>query len=116
MTLKIQKIESNGVVYADPLRPLQTVRFRSTVSPKVLSGVQTKNYLTEIIVNDDNPVTVAGVAGSDPVSVRIRVSGSAESMPRIKKILAGLGVQLDDWADESVFIGFNPVTAPVIAD
>ena len=113
-TLKVLRQEQTGVVYADPSDPNLTVRFRNTTSNKTLNGVQTKNYLTEIIVNDDNSVTVGGVAAQDALSVRVRVSGTNESQTRIGAILTALGNQLATWHGEKVFVGFNPTTAPVI--
>lgn len=113
MTFKIQKIETNGVTYANP-ENATTVRFRNTSTAKTLNGVSTKNQLTELIVNDDNPVSIAGVSGTDAVSVRLRVSASPASQARVKQILLALASQIDEWTAEDVFLGFNPVTAPVI--
>ena len=114
MALKIQKTENTGVIYADPADPTMVVRFRSTSSPKSLNGVTTKNYLTEIIYNVDNDVTINGVASKDAVSVRIRTSGALQSKQKIKQLLVSAAAQVDDWADEDVFVGFNPVTVPAI--
>jgi len=115
ITLSLLRTENNGVVYADPAKPTKTVRFRNTQTNKTLNGVNTKNYLTEIIVNDQNPVTLAGsVTANDAVSVRIRVSGCAESEAAITAILAALADKLDNWSAEHVFVGFSPTTAPVV--
>ena len=114
MTLKIQKIENTGVIYADPSDPTMVVRFRNTVSPKSLNGVSVRNCATEVIYNIDNDVTVNGVSAKDAVSVRIRTSGAMQSKAKIKQLLVSAAAQVDDWADEDVFIGFNPTTAPVI--
>lgn len=115
MTFKIQKIESNGVVYANPANAT-TVRFRNTSTAKTLNGAATKNQLTELIYNDDNPVVVAGVNSSDAVSVRLRVSASPASQGRVKQILLAMAAQISVWEDEDVFLGFNPGTAPVVPD
>lgn len=114
MTLKVLKTENTGVVYADPSDPTLVVRFRSTSSPKSLNGVATKNHLTEVIYNVDNDVSINGVSAKDAVSVRIRTSGAYQSKARIKQLLVSAAAQVDDWADEDVFVGFNPVTAPAI--
>lgn len=111
MALKIQKIETNGVVYADPADPGLSVRFKQTSQGKSLNGVPTTNHVTEIIINDDNQVMIGGHSAIDAISVRVRVSGSAQSKARIKALL-GVLASLGTWADEDVFSGFRPVTPP----
>lgn len=111
MALKIQKIEQNGVVYADPADPGLSVRFKQTVQGKSLNGVPTNNHVTEVIINDDNAITVSGKDAIDAISVRLRVSASAQSKARVKALL-GILASSDDWADEDVFGGFRPTTPP----
>lgn len=115
MTYQIQKIDTNGVTYASPTNAT-TVRFRNTSSPKILNGASSKNQLTEVIYNDENPVKIGDINGIDAVSIRLRVSASPASQARVKQILLAMADQLDNWADEYVFLGFNPVTVPVIPD
>lgn len=110
---KLLRVEPTGVVYADPAKPDFTVRFRNNSATKSLGGVPVKNYVTEIIINDDNVVTIAGLPQKDALSVRIRASGTAESKARLKAILVSTASQLDEWSDEGVFTGFQPVTVPV---
>lgn len=112
MTLKIQKIEQTGVVYADPADPGLTVRFKQTQQSKSLNGLSVANHVTEIIVNDDNAIAVGGVNAMDAISVRLRVSGSNHSKSRIKALLVALATDVDNWSDEDVFGGFRPVTVP----
>lgn len=114
MAIKIQKIENTGVVYSDPTDPGLSIRFKQTEQSKSLNGVPASNHVTEIIINDDNAVTIAGQSTVDAVSVRLRVSGTAYSKARIRALL-GVLAQSQTWADEDVFGGYNPVTAPVIA-
>lgn len=114
ISLKLQRQDATGVIYADLADPNMTVRFRNTAATKSLNGVPVQNYATEIIYNDDNAVTVSGVAAQDAVSVRIRVSATKESAARVKNILISAAAQLDEWADEGVFVGFQPTTTPVI--
>lgn len=113
MAIKIQKIENTGVVYSDPADPGLSIRFKQTEQQKSLNGVQAANHVTEIIINDDNAVTVAGQATVDAVSVRLRVSGTAFSKARIKALL-GVLASSQAWSDEDVFGGFRPVTTPSI--
>lgn len=114
-TLQVLRQENNGVVYADPAKPDMTVRFRNTVAAKTLNGVSVKNYRTEIIYNDNNSVTVGdGVSALDAVSIRLSVSGALESETRVEEILAALAAQINTWAGQNVFKGFNPTSAPVI--
>lgn len=113
-TLKIQKIENTGTVYADSSKPDLTVRFKSSKNPKSVSGVSTTNYIQEIIYNDNNPIVVGGTTVKDPISLRIRTSGAIESKARLAKLLASAAAQLEGWSNEDVFVGFAPATAPVI--
>lgn len=111
MALKIQKIEQNGVVYADPADPGLSVRFKQTEQGKSLNGVPTSNHVTEVIVNDDNAITVSGKDAIDAISIRLRVSASAQSKARVKALL-GILAASNRWADEDVFGGFRPTTPP----
>jgi len=104
----------DGVLYADPGDPGFTVRFRNSSAKKTLNGVSVNNYVGEIIYNDDVAVTVGGVAATDAVSVRIRVSGTNEASTRKSAILTTLAAQLMTWDGQSAFKGFNPTTAPTI--
>jgi len=113
MAIKIQKIENNGIVYADPADPGLSIRFKQTSQGKSLNGVPVENHVTEIIINDDNQVTVAGSNAIDAISVRLRISGSAQSKARVKALL-GVLASTNAWADEDVFSGFRPVTPPSI--
>lgn len=113
MALKIQKIEQTGVVYADPADPGLSIRFKQTEQNKTLNGVSTTNHATEIIINDDNAVIVAGKEVVDAISIRLRVSASAQSKARVKALL-GILANSNAWADEDVFSGFRPVTAPTV--
>lgn len=112
MPLKIQKIEQTGVVYADPADPGLTIRFKQTEQGKSLNGTPVTNHVTEVIINDDNAVTVAGTSAIDALSIRLRVSASGFSKARVKSLLVALAADVDNWSDEDVFSGFRPVTTP----
>lgn len=111
--LKLYSQQTNGTVWADNLDPSYTVRFKTTSNPKILDGQRTNNYVSEIIVNDLNDVTVGAKVVPDAVSVRLRASGSSESVPQISQILRDLASQLDTWTNEDVLLGFQPSTAPI---
>lgn len=115
-TLKMLSLDAFGPTYADPSDRGCTVRFKSTSTNKSLGGVQVPNYTTEIIVNDDVPVVVAGVNAADALSVRIRTSGASVSGPRLRGVLLSIAAQLGTWETEGVFVGFPPTTAPVITN
>lgn len=116
VTLSVKSQDSSGITYADPAKPDCTVRFRFSNTNKVLNGVTVANYATEIIVNDNNDVTVGGVSAKDAISIRIRTSAALESAARLRDLLTSIAVQLDDWDTEHVCQGFRPTTAPVIQD
>lgn len=104
--------KANGVTYSDPARPSFTVRLKTTLSPKTLDGLKTNNVVTEIIVNDKITITKDGATSDDPVSVRVRISGSQLSHNALKHILQGLGPQLTTWSNQNVVLGFEPTTVP----
>lgn len=105
--------DAKGTIYAAPNDPNYTVRFKTTKARKSLRGLNVDNYVTEIIINDLDNVTVGDVTAVDALSVRLKVSGSEGGMDRLKLIVSQLAAQVDDWADEHVFLGFAPVTLPV---
>lgn len=113
-TLKVLRRENTGVVFADQNDPDLTIRFRTTSANKSLNGVNIANVATEIIMNDNHPVTIAGINANDAVSVRLRTSSSLASKARVRQLLLALAAQLDVWDTEGVFAGFEPTTAPVV--
>jgi len=115
VTLSVKSLDSAGVTYANPAKPDMTIRFKFSGTTKTLNGVQVPNHLTEIIVNDNNAVTVGGVAAVDAISIRVKVSGAFESKARLASLIGSLAAQLGTWETESVMQGFKPSTAPVIA-
>lgn len=116
VTLSVKSQDSSGITYADPAKPDMSVRFRFSTINKSLNGVQVPNYATEIIANDNNPITVGGVSALDALSVRIRCSGSIDSKSRLRDILTSLAAKLATWETENVMQGFRPGTAPDIND
>lgn len=111
--LQLYSQQSNGVTYADPLNPNMTVRFKTTSAPKMLDGMRTQNYVTEIVSNDIHNVTIGSVTVPDALSVRIRVSGSVQSHARLARMLRDLAVKFDTaWASENILVGFPPSTPP----
>lgn len=114
VTLSVKSQDNAGITYGDPAKPDNTVRFRFSSTVKNLNGVNATNYLTEIIANDNNSITIGGVSAQDALSVRIRISGTLESKARLRVLLTSLAAQVGQWETENVVQGFRPVTAPVI--
>lgn len=116
VTLSVKSQENAGVTYADPAKPDCTVRFRFATATKQLNGVSVVNYSTEIIVNDNNSITVGAVSAQDALSVRVRVSGTLLSKARLRDLLTSVAAQCATWETENVMQGFRPTTAPAIND
>jgi len=116
VTLSLQKQDATGQTYANPAKPDFTVRFKNSSARKTLNGVSVNNLMCEIVYNDNNSVTVGGVAASDAISARLRVSGVLESKTRLNQFLTGLAAQIAAWQTQNVFQGFNPTTAPAITE
>lgn len=112
--MKIMRQDATGQIYAETAKPSLTVRFKQTSGVKNIDGVSLQNNVAEIIVNDSNVLTIGTKSLKDPLSVRIKVSGSAESAARKKVLVKAIAAQLDEWADEDVYEGFPPSTVPVI--
>lgn len=110
---KVYSRGANGILYADPANPGFTVRFKTSTTQKVIDGLRMDNFATEIIVNEAHIATVGTEQFSDPLSVRIRVSGAAVSMDRLKTVLSSIATQLTAWGTEDVLLGFEPTTVPV---
>lgn len=115
MTFKVQKTENTGIVYAEPTDPDNTVRVKHSSQVKNLAGVTATNQVTEIIVNDNFNVTLGGVAAVDALSIRVRISGTLQASGRKKALLTALMASLEQWKDEDILSGFNPVSVPVSA-
>lgn len=116
VTLSVKSQDNAGVTYADPAKPDTTVRFRFTNTIKQLNGVSVPNYATELIVNDNNEVTIGTVTAQDALSIRVRVSGTIMSKARLRELLTSLAAQVGTWETENVMQGFRPSTAPIIVE
>lgn len=114
VTLSVKSQDNVGITYADPAKPDTTIRFRFGSSVKTLNGVAVPNYATEIIVNDNNSITVGDLSAQDALSIRLRVSGALASKTRLRQLLTSLAAQVGTWETENVMQGFRPGTAPVI--
>lgn len=112
-TTQIKTRDAYGVTYADPTEPDFTVRFKTSNSVKNLNGLKVDNYVTEVIINDNEEITVGNVTANDAIAVRLRISGSSKSHARLKAIVAQLALQVDAWMNENVSLGFEPTSAPV---
>lgn len=112
-TLKVYSRQSNGILYCDPIAPDLTVRFKTTSAPKVVDGIRLTNIIREITANDKNIVAVGDSSAGDACSVRIRTSGSTQSVPRLVQMLKDITSKVEAWDSEDVFAGFDPVTAPI---
>lgn len=110
---KVLRREPNSVTFSDPLDPNFTVRFKTTTSPKSVDGLRLQNYVTEIIINDSVAIIDGTKTVRDPISARIKCSGSPEGHQRLKAILLSAASQLDEWIDEDVLLGYEVVTAPI---
>lgn len=113
-TLSVKSQDNAGVTYADPAKPDTTIRFRFSNTIKQLNGVAVPNYATEVIVNDNNSITVGSVSAQDALSIRVRVSGTLLSKTRLRQLLTSAAAQMGTWETENVMQGFRPSTAPVI--
>lgn len=103
-----------GSTFVDPAKPTFSVRFKTTKNRKAIAGESVDNYVTEIIINDNNSVELcSSECGSEAVSVRLKVSGSNLSQPRLKAIVESMSAQVANWIDENVLLGFQPTTVPV---
>ena len=112
-TLQLYSQQNNGVTFCDPHDPDFFVRIKTTSSPKVLDGVRAINYITEISANENHDVAIGGSTVSDALSVRIRTSGSQQSVERLVQMLTDLTAKVAAWGTENVFLGFKPVTPPI---
>lgn len=109
---KVYSRGSNGITYADPQHPGFTVRFKTSPTQKVVDGLRMDNFATEIILNEAYLATLGTAQFTDPLSIRVRVSGAAVSMTRLAELLTQLCGQIPTWCTEDVFLGFEPSTVP----
>lgn len=113
--LQVYRRDAKGITYATPTSPY-TVRFKTNHSTKSLQGVRVDHFKTEVIANEPVNHDVSNVTITDPVSIRISVSGSNLSQARITEILTALSSQLVTWSNESAYLGFEPKTLPIIPE
>lgn len=102
-----------GITFATPESPY-TLRVVTNRTSKVIQGVRLDNFATEVIANYPNRLAVGDNEITDPVSVRIRVSGTPDSRKAVRAMIEALSAQLVQWETESVYLGFQPETAPTL--
>lgn len=105
--------DAYGSTFVDPQDPNFSVRFKTNRGRKNLNGLSVDNFVTEIIVNDLEPIEVGSLNANDTLAVRVRISGSELSHARLKQIVDSISAQLPGWMDENVFLGFRPTTVPM---
>lgn len=113
MALKVYKTYSDGVEFRDPAHENLSVRFKTREAAKSLDGNRFNNRVTEIIFNDLVDVGM-GETIYDPVSVRLRLSGTPEALARQEAFVNSITSGMAQWIIEDVTGGFPPATAPVI--
>lgn len=110
--MKKLRSDATGVTYADPTDPDFTCRFKFSTAKKTIDGNSVTNQVTEIIYNVPNDVAIGSCTASDPISVRVKISGSHLSESRIAAILDCFCHDCPTWQTEGVLTGFEPTTAP----
>ena len=114
--LALYRREDNGYVYRDPLNPSFQVRIKATSQQKTVDGVRATNLVNEIIATDAFNTTsdINNDPFADPLSVRLKLSGSPKSVTRLAAILRSLADQADIWVtQEHSMLGFEISTLPV---
>lgn len=114
MPFLLQNRTGNSVTYVNPDTPNRTFRLKQTSVQKNLDGLPFKNHRTEIVYLDTNELTVGSETVRDPVSVRLTVSGAAESEVLLRTMVQLIGNTAESWLlhDEHVLAGFEPTVAP----
>lgn len=110
MTMKVITMDQYGVTYADSSDPDFQVRFKTTNGRKSIDGVSVQNFVTEVIVTDNNKVGDMNEA----LSVRLRTSGSVENKARLYALIDVLADNLAALKSDDVFFGFRPTAAPTV--
>lgn len=113
MAFKTVKIDQYGITYADPTDPNKQIRFKTTSARKNVDGTSLVNYVSEIILNDENSPTVCDqTCSNEAISVRLRVSGSLESRDAVESLINILTSNMPQFIADNVFYGFQPSTPP----
>lgn len=117
MPFQVQKTDGNSTTFVDPTKPDRFVRVKQTSVPKFIDGVPVANWITEIIAGTRVGFVPEGGAPEnqviDTLSVRMRISGAAESTVPLQALADLVCHSVKDlWTDEHVLIGFTPTTVP----
>lgn len=116
--MKLYRQELNGQIFRDPSDLDLSLRIKATTSQKTVDGVRANNNVLEIIANDVHVVPSDIMQKenlADPLSVRIKLSGSPNSHARLAQIFTAIAAQLPVWVtDENAMEGFPVITVPVI--
>lgn len=106
---------SAGVVtYAVPDQPSDFVRVKTLTKRKTLESVPLQNYRGEYIFNKVVNLEKNGKILSEPLSVRVVVSGSAESQNAMKQMVNDCLPQVVNMVENNSNLGFELSSNPTI--
>lgn len=106
-TLLVTTSDANSITYANPARPAQTVRFKTSRTAKKVGVKQTFNTVSEVIINDGY---VHADGSTEVISLRIKRSGSAEAQARLDQLEKDYVAMVDALQTNKVHVGFRPTT------
>lgn len=112
-TLLVTTSDANSVTYANPSRPAQTVRFKTSRSAKKVGTKQTFNNVSEVIVNDGYVHLDGSV---EVISLRIKRSGSSEAQARLDQLEKDYVAMVPNLQLDKVHVGFRPSKAFQLED
>lgn len=110
--MRILNRSVNGITYSNPTLPDYIKRIKHTSGRKTIDGTALNNVITEYICNGLAKYKVGDKTISEPVSVRLRVSGSTQAEAVVKAMIISLASDTAKLVEEKVFTGFEPVTPP----
>lgn len=109
--LVLYRQKDDGAIYATPESNYH-VKMRTSIGDKTLNGVRMKNFATELIFNYTANNKAGELDFSEPLSVRIRISGSQYAQAQLADIVDTISAQLPEWMKQNVAIGFAPTSLP----
>lgn len=114
MAFLVQKTDFNSTLWGDPATPDVLVRLKQTQAPKSMTGgVDAINHRTEFVLNDRHGVMIDGIDTHDKLSVRLSVSGTAESESRLVELVDMLTNTVSVvWNGTHWTIGYTPFAPP----
>lgn len=117
MTIRNMKklaLAANAVTFADPSSIRNTLRVKNGITEKKVGTIAATNIRTEFIANEQAVLTQGTATGSEPLSIRVVISGSQANATELQRMWENMKSNVDTSVVAGTLNGFLPAEATLV--